>query len=360
MKMGKNKKEKLTKHPLVTVCTPTFNRRPFIPVMLKCFENQTYPKDKIEWIIIDDGTDKIEDLVTHIPQVKYLKYNEKLTLGQKRNIGNDAAKGEIIVYMDDDDYYPPERISHAVDMLRKSPKALCAGSSAMFIHFKHINKMYQFGPYGPNHSTAATFAFKKELLKQTRFDEHSSVAEEKKFLKEYTIPFVQLESKKSILVFSHAHNSFDKKELLNQGQNPTINEAKISPSEIVKEPEILKFFMEDIDKLLDNYEPGKPENKPDVTKQLTEIKSTRENMIKDHAQKQLEYQNTMQKIQMLNNPQLVQNKINELNLLVQELNIENNQLKEKVKYLEDKIKQIISEQIQKKTLQLSSTGPTVL
>ena len=361
--MGKNKKEKLNKYPLVTVCTPTFNRRPFIPVMLKCFEHQTYPKDKIEWIIIDDGTDKIEDLVTHIPQVRYLKYNEKLTLGQKRNIGNDAAKGEIIVYMDDDDYYPPERISHAVDMLRQSPKALCAGSSAMFIHFKHINKMYQFGPYGPNHSTAATFAFKKELLKQTRFDEVSCVAEEKKFLKDYTIPFVQLESKKSILVFSHPHNSFDKKELLNQGPNPTINETKISPSEIVKEPEILKFFMEDIDELLDNYEPGKPENKPDVTKQLTEIKATRENMIKDHMQKQLEYQNTMQKIQMMNNPQVVQSRINELSVIVQELNIENNQLKEKVKYLEDKIKQIVLEQIQKKSLEkkieLSSVGPTV-
>jgi hypothetical protein len=358
--MGKNKKENLNKYPLVTVCTPTFNRRPFIPVMLKCFEHQTYPKDKIEWIIIDDGTDKIEDLVTHIPQVKYLKYNEKLTLGQKRNIGNDAAKGEIIVYMDDDDYYPPERISHAVDMLRQSPKALCAGSSAMFIHFKHINKMYQFGPYGPNHSTAATFAFKKELLKQTRFDEQSSVAEEKNFLKEYTIPFVQLESKKSILVFSHAHNSFDKKELLNQGPNPTINEAKILPSEIVKEPEILKFFMEDIDDLLEKYEPGKPENKPDVTKQLTEIKATRENMIKDHAQKQLEYQNTMQKIQMLNNPQSGQNRINELSVLVQELNMENNQLKEKVKYLEDKIKQIVLEKIQNKSLELSSRGSTVL
>jgi len=360
--MGKNKKEKLNKNPLVTVCTPTFNRRPFIPVMLKCFEHQTYPKDKIEWIIIDDGTDKIEDLVIHIPQVKYFRYNKKLTLGQKRNIGNDAAKGEIIVYMDDDDYYPPERISHAVDMLMKSPNALCAGSSSMFIHFKHINKMYQFGPYGPNHSTAATFAFKKELLKQTRFDEQSSVAEERKFLKEYTIPFVQLESKKSILVFSHAHNSFDKKELLNQGPNPTINEAQISPNDIIKEPEILKFFMEDIDKLLDNYEPGKPENKPDVTKQLMEIKATRENMMKDHAQKQMDYQNTMQKIKMLNNPESAQNRINELSVIVQELNMENNQLKEKVKYLEDKIKQIVIEQIQKKTLdkkiELSLIGPS--
>jgi glycosyltransferase involved in cell wall biosynthesis len=328
--------------------------------MLKCFEHQTYPKDKIEWIIIDDGTDKIEDLVRHIPQVKYLKYNKKLTLGQKRNIGNDAAKGEIIVYMDDDDYYPPERISHAVDMLKQTPKALCAGSSAMFIYFKHIDKMYQFGPYGPNHSTAATFAFKKELLNQTRFDEVSCVAEEKKFLKDYTIPFVQLESKKTILVFSHSHNSFDKKELLKQGPNPSVNETKILPSDIVKEPEILNFFMEDVDKLLNNYEPGKPENKPDVTKQLMEIKATRENMIKDHMQKQMEYQDTIKKIQTLNNPETAQNRINDLSIIIQELNIENNQLKEKVKYLEDKVKQIIVEQIQKKTYELSSKGPTFL
>jgi glycosyltransferase involved in cell wall biosynthesis len=93
--MGKNK-TKLVKYPFVSVCTPTFNRRPFIPIMIKCFEHQTYPKDKIEWIIVDDGTDKIEDLVSHIPQVKYFKFDNKLTLGKKRNISNDNAKGDII------------------------------------------------------------------------------------------------------------------------------------------------------------------------------------------------------------------------------------------------------------------------
>jgi glycosyltransferase involved in cell wall biosynthesis len=66
------KKTKLSKKPFVSICTPTFNRRPFFPYIIKCFENQTYPKDKMEWIIIDDGTDKIEDLVKDIPQVKYL------------------------------------------------------------------------------------------------------------------------------------------------------------------------------------------------------------------------------------------------------------------------------------------------
>ena len=344
--MGKNK-NKTSKYPFISVCTPTFNRRPFIPIMIKCFEHQTYPKDKIEWIIVDDGTDKIEDLVKHIPQVKYFRYEEKLSLGRKRNITNEKATGEIIVYMDDDDYYPPDRIKHAVDTLTGS-KALCAGSSALFLYFKHINKMYQFGPYGPTHATAATFAFKRELLSQTRFDENSCVAEERKFLKDYTIPFVQLESKKSILVFSHNHNSFDKKQLLDQMPNPHVHDTSVIPSDIVKEPEILKFFMEDIDELLNNYEPGRPENKPDVKKQLESLRSERKVMMAEQIRQQQEHQNTMNKINMLVNPQYAQQQINEQTMMIQHLINENNQLKEQVQYLESKIKQLISVQLERK------------
>jgi hypothetical protein len=218
----------------------------------------------------------------------------------------------------------------------------------MFIYFKHINKTFQFGPYGPNHSTAATFAFKKELLTKTRFDENSSVAEEKKFLHDYKIPFVQLESKKSILVFSHNHNSFDKKELLKQMPNPTTHETSLMPHDIIKEPDILKFVMEDIDDLLDAYEPGKTENKPDVTKQILEIKKKREDMIKEHQQKQAEYQNTLNKINNMMNPQAAQNTINQQSLIIQQLTIENGELKDKVSYLENKIKQLITERVQEK------------
>ena len=178
--------------PFVSICTPTFNRRPFFQMIIKCFENQTYPKERMEWIIIDDGTDKIEDLVKVIPQINYFKYDEKMFLGKKRNIMHEKSKGDIIVYMDDDDYYPSNRVSHAVETLQLNPQALCAGSSEMYIFFKHILKMYRFGPYAPNHSTAATFAFRRELLLQTRYEDGAALAEEKMFLKNYKIPFVQL------------------------------------------------------------------------------------------------------------------------------------------------------------------------
>ena len=270
--------------PFVSICTPTFNRRPFWPFTIKCFNHQDYPKDKIEWIIIDDGSDLIEDLVKDIPEVKYFKYNEKMTLGRKRNLMHEKSKGDILVYMDDDDYYPPQRVSHAVNMLQTHPNALCAGSSEIYIWFKHIQKMYQFGPYGPNHATAGTFAFKRELLKDHKYEEHAALAEEKAFLKNYSVPFVQLEPKKTILVFSHIHNTFDKKKLLENGENQFQKTSSRTVDEFVKEPELKEFYMEVIDKLLENYKPGDPINKPDVLKQIKEIEEERRKMVAQQQQ----------------------------------------------------------------------------
>ena len=265
--------------PFVSVCTPTFNRRPFIKTMLDCFDHQTYPKDKIEWIIIDDGTDKIGDLVKSHPNVSYFEYDTKMTLGKKRNLMHEKTKGEIIVYMDDDDYYPPERIQHAVFKLITNKHALCGGSSEMYIYFKHINQMYQFGPYGDKHATAGTFAFKRELLDQTKYDDDACLAEEKLFLKNYTIPFVQFDSVKTILVFSHVHNTYDKKQLLDNPHPKFVKPSDKTIDTFIKitdtSDEIKKFFMEDIELLLEQYSVGSPEMKPDVLKQISELSAAR-------------------------------------------------------------------------------------
>ena len=282
--MSKTKKH----YPFVSVCTPTFNRRPFIPTMLACFKNQDYPKDRMEWIIVDDGTDNIGDLIREakVPQIKYFRLEKKISLGEKRNYMHQQSKGSIIVYMDDDDYYPPERVSHAVERLIGSPDALCAGSSEMYIYFKHIKQMYQTGPYGPNHATAGTFAFKVELLKQTQYENHAALAEEKAFLKNYTIPFVQLDPMKSILVFSHEHNTFDKRKML---ENPHPDVFKPSNKTVdmfiktKKEEHIKNFFLKDIDALLAKYDPGLPIMKPDVLKQIKEIDEQRAKMMEEQS-----------------------------------------------------------------------------
>tara|TARA_B100000768_G_C11271129_1_gene373490 strand:- start:387 stop:1535 length:1149 start_codon:yes stop_codon:yes gene_type:complete len=310
--MGKKTKSKQVKEelPFVSVCTPTFNRRPFWEMCINNFKNQDYPMDRMEWIIIDDGTDLIEDLVKDIPQVKYFKYDTKMSLGKKRNLMHEKSCGDIIVYMDDDDYYPRERVSHAVNMLVTHPNALCAGASEIYIWFKHIQQMWQFGPYNANHATAGTFAFKRALLNDHRYDDHAALAEEKAFLKNYTVPFVQLEPKKTILVFSHTQNTFDKKKLLQNGANQFQKQSPRTVDEFVKEPLMKEFYTEIIDGLLQNYEPGEAKNKPDVLKQMKEIEDERRKINENQKQKQGEEGKIIlnqngQNIE-LNNQQIVQ------------------------------------------------------
>ena len=263
-------------YPFVSICTPTFNRRPFIPYTIKCFEHQDYPRGRMEWIIIDDGTDKIEDLVKNVPGVSYHKYDEKMVLGKKRNLMHSKAKGDIIVYMDDDDYYPPDRVSHAVKTLLSNPKALCAGSSIIYIYFKHLEKVYQFGPYSQSHATAGTFAFRKELLLHSSYDDNAALAEEKHFLKNYTIPFVQLDPMKTIVVFSHIHNTFDKRILLEENNNPKVCKPLDIPIDnFVHNQDMITFYTETIDQLLKHYDPGKPSMKPDVLEQIIDIERSR-------------------------------------------------------------------------------------
>jgi hypothetical protein len=207
--------------------------------------------------------------------------------------------------------------------------------------------MYQFGPYGEKHSTAATFAFRRELLKQTQYDNDACIAEEKQFLKNYTIPFVQLDPMKSILVFSHTHNSFDKKILLqNKEKDRFIKLSDKTVDDFVKDLSIKQFIMVTIDDMLQKYEPGDPKYKPDVLKQMGEIKERREKIIEHHKVQQEESNQKMNSI--VNNSKNIDysNKFQEQTSLIMELMRENRELKEKMDYLEKKIKDLISNRIQ--------------
>jgi glycosyltransferase involved in cell wall biosynthesis len=304
--------------PFVSICTPTFNRRPFFPSLIKCVANQLYPKHRIEWIIIDDGPDKIEDLVVNIPYVKYVKMEEHLTIAKKRNLLNDMSKGDIIVNMDDDDYYPPERISHAVEMLTQNDNVLCAGASQLYMYFNKLSKMYRFGPYGVNHATAATFAYKRELLTITRYNDETAFAEEKMFLKNYTIPMVQLDPVKTILVFAHSQNSVDKYELL---KTPSIyiNESIVSIDDFIKDVEIKQFFLHDITEALNSYVEGDKKHKPDILKQIIVSKIIKTNKTLEHELKQFREKHSAF--------------ITQQNMVIQSLLQENAKLKEENNYL---------------------------
>ena len=235
--------------PFVSVITPTYNRRRFIPHLIACYKHQTYPKERMEWIILDDGSDPVEDLFTgqgikDIPNLRYIREAEKKTIGAKRNRLNDEARGEIIVAMDDDDYYPPERVATAVKALKGNPKVELAGASEIYMYYSDIKAIYKLGPYNANHATNGTMAWRKSYARTHRYDETVTHAEEKSYLDEYTHPMIQMDAKKVMLVMSHSENTFDKKRLREQPESTIMRKTPMKLRDFIREKPLRDFFAE--------------------------------------------------------------------------------------------------------------------
>lgn len=292
-------------HPYVSVVCVTYNRRPFLPTFFECMRAQTYPRKRFEIVVVDDGTDCVRDVVEkhgHGLTVRYHRVEQKMALGAKRNLSHTLVdnKAKYIVAADDDDYHCRERIAHSVEMLEKTPDAMIAGSSILYIYFKHIQQMYQFGPYAVNrpdgsvsdrfsprntHSTNGCFAYRRELADQRQYSPTACLAEERAFLAEYTIPMVQLDPTKTILVVSHEHNTFDKRTLLKEPNQELVKPSPLTVDTFISSPSIRRFFMEEIDGLLETYDPGHPRMKPDVLKQIQEIDAERQKVVEELRQK---------------------------------------------------------------------------
>lgn len=103
-------------HPLVSLITPTYERRDFLAKSLELIERQDYPN--LEVIIVDDSPEPLAVEAQRTPTnkvpVTYIHVTERKSIGAKRNIGLKAAKGEVIVHWDDDDYFRSFRVSDQV------------------------------------------------------------------------------------------------------------------------------------------------------------------------------------------------------------------------------------------------------
>lgn len=71
--------------PSVSILTPTYNRKIFKNLMLRNWEIIEYPRNKLEWIIVDDSDNGLEHNSNdfNLDNVRYIKIPKKLTIGKK-------------------------------------------------------------------------------------------------------------------------------------------------------------------------------------------------------------------------------------------------------------------------------------
>lgn len=90
---------------IASVVMPTFNKKERLGLALESFKYQTVNRDDFEVIVVDDGsTDETEVLFRTLDYAFNVRYLRKQNEGRSvaRNTGIRAAKGEIVIFCDDD------------------------------------------------------------------------------------------------------------------------------------------------------------------------------------------------------------------------------------------------------------------
>ncbi|MCD6574855.1 glycosyltransferase [Candidatus Aerophobetes bacterium] len=170
-----NKSDKDNKNIEVSVIIPTYNRAYIIEKVVKNLANQTYPPDKYEVIIVDDGsTDNTQEVVSSISAPCDLRYFKQENKGAScaRNYGIKKARGEIVIFVDSDILVTPSFIKEHLS---------CHKEDGVIVRGAIINTDNIDNPFGEKMKLGdLSFAFfatgnvsirKKYLFKVGLFDE---------------------------------------------------------------------------------------------------------------------------------------------------------------------------------------------
>jgi len=124
----------------VSVVIPVFNDTQRLEKCLEALEQQTYPKDCYEVVVIDNAsTEDIRSLVARFPKAQYC-YESKAGSYAARNKGLSVADGEIIAFTDSDCIPALNWIERGVATLRQVPGCGLVGG-AIRLFFKDPNRL---------------------------------------------------------------------------------------------------------------------------------------------------------------------------------------------------------------------------
>lgn len=190
--------------PLVTAIMPIYNRREFAECALKCYYAQTYPNKEL--VIVEDGPDDIRDLITDWTGVKYVRLDEKHSVGAKRNIACQHARGEYIVHWDSDDWSAPGRIAEQHKLLTKAQVAFVGYGSMLFIdEARRIAWLYSGEP---NYALGTSFFYSKTYWRCHKFPDISE-GEDNAFV-ESAQYLVAVDAGDRMVARIHANNTSEK------------------------------------------------------------------------------------------------------------------------------------------------------
>ncbi|MBD2446600.1 glycosyltransferase [Nostoc sp. FACHB-152] len=119
--------------PMVSVVVPIYNGEVDLPALVNCLSSQTYPKDRVEYLLVDNNSSDrtltlLQEAAANSPiTIRPLSENRIQSSYAARNTGIRAATGEIIAFTDADCQPQPQWLELLVQPFVNPDVVLVAG-----------------------------------------------------------------------------------------------------------------------------------------------------------------------------------------------------------------------------------------
>ena len=186
----------------VDILIPTYNRKKFESLISHNISIQTYPLIQ-NIIIADDSNDNLN------LDVKYSVLNykvDRMSIGAKRNFLLSKSTSRYAVFMDTDDFYNADYISHSIHTLLRSGKSITGTSDMLMYYQEQTYRLSCIFLHAINEATLVIDTDNVNLI----FEEQNS-SEGLQPLKTHIGDIVQSDINKVMVCLCHEQNTINKK-----------------------------------------------------------------------------------------------------------------------------------------------------
>lgn len=133
--------------PFFSIIIPSYNRPQQLQQCLGSLTRLSYPKDKFEVIVVDDGSpEKVAGIVEPFagPLDIHLLRQENAGPASARNNGAQRARGHYLAFIDDDCQPSADWLDQMAGQLRKTPDRLLGGKTVNILERNLFSSASQF------------------------------------------------------------------------------------------------------------------------------------------------------------------------------------------------------------------------
>jgi hypothetical protein len=269
-------------YPCISILTPLYDRNKFLPMMISNIKTFDYPKDRLEWFILDSkdgdsdvkfipdkGTYEIIRRQIHPVKLRYEYINRKMTIADKRNYLSKNMTHNYFANMDSDDIYMECYLKYSYELIKKHKAGMC-GSPQMIFLWPHLDyRVTAIECESKRQAHEATFfGTKKYLRSMGYYRKHEEKGEGASLIDYNENNFVKSECALQMICICHNTNTCNKDAF----EEINIQEAKVTG----EKRDILEMIMADeVEQGKNNKSPftipdqgqakAKPEVKPKAT-----------------------------------------------------------------------------------------------